>query len=315
MLYVIDYIENWLKGFVNEDFIFFRKNENLIDASYYYSYKTELMIIGTRCLLPSKENNCVFFQLERLEDEMALYPYYRHYTKKFRDEDEYLYLGIPLMFANNKLSDFDLAITDYLISKFGVTYKFIEAYITLIGIYISIFQSEFNNKDNRNKLLDSVMKLNWNKLIIRIDRNNNFSSSDSIKIDFEKAKVEIINGFYGSGKYKHKEFLKAFIEGKDRAYNKIYNISDKEFSYENRKFIDAIIKYIVNIRKGRIDYSKLVYKRKNDINIFDLNTDEKVMHSLFGYVQKTNKFVRNGIETVLVNTKAGEMRFRRRIAK
>lgn len=139
---------------------------------------------------------------------------------------------------------------------------------------------------------------------------------NDFRISFEKEKICLLNMLNGihSSKYINLKDLLSILEGEDPntpigriVYNSCGDIDLNDVG----PFYMSISKYLLKLRKGRIDRDDLKIKEYVLPDIFDFDEGDVFYHSLLNHSKVIKKEVKaNGI-TSLITTKSGNYLFKR----
>lgn len=283
-----------------------------------YNYKMALFLLSSRSLMPQEKG--VGFQFLRLKEEMALFPYYQQglrglYTDEHILRQIFPYVMLPLILANEELEPFIESTADYFLFAAGDWTGFFEGYFCALQLFLSFNQKRYFKEHHRERLKEGLMGLNYERLIHREARKYKKGTMDAQKQDqiaFERAKILALSWLWISDENAFPKVALFFSEG-ERAFEDFYDLAETPSDGEPAPLFFSFSKYLYDLRKGRIEPSKLRYEERALIDIFEVQQKRPIVHPLLGPVVLQETKETNGIKYVHVDTKFGPLCFRKRI--
>lgn len=291
---------------------------------------SQLTILTIKSLLPLEEAVGNKIDYKRFDQELKLWKEYCigedvpcFNTSKpvsvgdyfsYHDETFYTRL-IPIVISNN---DFEICeeevIKNILYFSSDINNLF-EWMLVGLGIYLLINKEE----DLIVSLKEHIINFSQIEFIdkykeyflIRMDK-----VSDDLKIAFEKERITLLNILNGikSGKYPYLQDLLSVVDGEDPStpIGRIVYKSCNDSSIDTvDTFYTSMNKYLLKLRKGRIDLKDLEIKEYILPDIFSFKEGDVFFHSLLNHSKVLKKEVKQGVLTSLVTTKSGNYLFKR----
>ena len=293
------------------------------------SYISQLTILTIKSLLPQEEEVANRIDYKRFKEELKLWEGYcigenisllnlikerdRKQYFSYYDEDFYTRL-IPLIVANGDFKIIEEELIKNLLYFSGNVENLLEWLSIAYGVYLLVEGAE----DIDGKLKEYLIKLSQVELEESFNGffTLNEEKNKAYKIRFEKERIALINLLNGVrlNKYLNLQDLLSVIEGGDptTSLGRIVFIASGEIDL---KLLDSFYinmnRYIINLRKGRIDVDKLRIKEYVLPDIFSFNEGDVFYHSLLNYCKVLKKEVRSNVLTSLISTKSGNYLFKR----
>lgn len=296
-------------------------------------YISNLATITIKSLIPMKGEIGVRIDYRRFMEELKLWFHYRSdenpsllnlqgridpiiYWKG--QDDSIISRIIPIVVANQKYEIIEEEIVKNILYTSGNISDLFQ------GISLGYLLYEIINQGEGKDLISNLKE----KLINfpQIDYINQYKSNyrigiehypDNFKVDFERARIQILNILYG---IKDKSYLELadlvqVLKG-EKAKEMPARIVSRflrgdTIEYKLPKFYLNLGDYIINLKKSRIDSDRLEIKEYILPDIFSYEEGELFFHSLLRESKIIKKEVSGDTLTSLVQTKTGMYLFRK----
>ncbi|WP_313756797.1 hypothetical protein [Tissierella sp.] len=313
--------EGLLLGVFEEDF---NKNKN-------YGYISQLAIINIKSLIPMLNEEAVRIDYTRFLEEFKLWLGYRIgdnpslinsqgrvnpniYWKE--DDDSIIGRIIPLILANQRYEVIEEEVIKNILFTTGNLQTLFET-VSIVYLLYLIIENEDSIIDKIKENIIGFSQINYINKYGEYYRVEIEKYNGNFKVDFEREKIHLLNTLndIGSNRYPNLEDIMKILNREEPKtfvgkilYDFLYNI-DKEYNIP--KFYTNLSKYIIALRKSRIDPDKLKIKEYILPDIFSFNKGEIFFHSLLRESKVIKKEVKDNTLTSLIQTKTGMYLFRR----
>lgn len=300
-------IQQIVNGLVASDYQRIQPRE---EEGYFYTYRTELLLIGARSLFPNQEQG-VSYQWNRLKEEMALFPYYQHdlkglYTDEKIAEQIYPYVGLPLLLANTEFDIFQKEILLYLFQRMHSWDSLFSSYLTMLMLFLSFHHESYHEEKNQERIKDGICQ-------VTMESGNVFSQEArwQNKIQMERGRIKAISSFHQKDSLLGEQ-VECFSREPKSYLASFYGLTEGGFVPKEKMFL-SYGNYLYLLQKGQIPREKLYYSGEGEREVFSLNMGEKIKHSILGEVLCLEKIEKSGRMLLYVETQFGKMRFHKRL--
>ncbi|MTI68208.1 MAG: hypothetical protein FH753_16635 [Firmicutes bacterium] len=303
-----------------------------------WSYLVEILIITIKSLYPSKKEVKVSINYDRFLKELNLWKYYRHGNNKsliniltrnkesiyWQEDDESIFIRIlAIVISNKKYENIKKEVIKNILFTTGNIKNLLE------GIILSKVLFSLINKDDLDyeKLLKSLKEeiihmsqrnfLNTNKDYFRFELS---TYPGKYSLDFEREKINLLNILNGIKGKKFTNLIHTLEILKNKSCNEnssfFVNVIkgiylEKEFKYviKDEEFIKVLCKYLIKLRKGRVNPESLEVNEYNLPDIFAFKEGEEFNHTLLNRAIIIKKITYKNYLISYVKTKTGIYRF------
>lgn len=298
-----------------------------IDQEGQWSYKTEILLITIKSLVPLQDRVAIEIDSKRFFEELKLWKYYRHGSLKkliylanenldhyWEKGDKLLALrGLILALVNSKKAEFQNVLIKHILWSSGSFETLFEIYALSMSMYYWQINKGNIDKDRMRELIKedlmSFSRENYLSEYQKYYRKSLDTREGHLNIDFEKEKIKILTRIdsWLENREKligHELFYEIFIEA--LVENQKF---DDEETIKDDKFIDAILNYLIKLRKGRVEPAtlKLRFEKLNDP--FDYSEGEIIEHDLLKNAIVLKRGENDKYIKMLVSSKIGKYRF------
>ena len=302
----------------------FNEDININNKSTYIS---QLTILTIKSLLPMEDEVGNEIDYKRFEEELKLWKEYcigenisllnaldkDNYFNYF-DETFYTRL-LPIVVSNN---DFKI-IEDELIKNILYFSANLENLFEWLIIGLIVYLLINGSKDIVGCLKEYIINFSQRSFI---DKYRGCFSMEvenihnDFKISFEKEKICLLNMLNGihSSRYTYLNDLLSILEGEEPSTpigRVIYSSCNDVGLDKVDSFYMSMSKYLLKLRKGRIDIEDLKIKEYVLPDIFGFNEGDVFYHSLLNHSKVIKKEVKANGLTSLITTKSGNYLFKR----
>ncbi|MDR7870382.1 MAG: hypothetical protein RIN55_05955 [Tissierellaceae bacterium] len=294
------------------------------------TYKSQLTILTIKSLFPMEETVGNRIDYKRFTEELKLWINYRvgedisllntlktpvksEYLSYY--DDTYYTRLIPIIVANKDSKIIEDEVIKNILYFSGSVENLLEW--LLIGLFIHLL---INNVDDIIDILKEYI-INFSQIDFMDKYKENFrigidNIPNTYKITFEKERISLLGILNGekSSKYINLQDLLLIIggNGPSTTIGKIVDNSCNPLNYNCiNDFYINMNKYILNLRKGRIDLEDLKIKEYILPDVFCFKEGDMFFHSLLNYCKVIKKEVKAGCLTSLISTKSGNYLFKR----
>lgn len=311
-----------------KDFLLTIFNEDYIKNNNEYSYKSQILIITIKSLMPSKKKAGSIIDYERYKKEFQLWYYYRNGennsiinsisaldNKIYWDEfDDTVYTRIlPIVLANDKWQVVEEEVIKNTLYTTGKISTLFESLLFSKILYLLLE----NNEDNIIDVLkDEVIKFSQKDFVnkysnfYRISPNKYFGN---FTVEFEKTKIDAINMLNKLyiGKF---PVVEEIIFNRDKGissyWKAIENLVNREKPKEFKSyFYEDMCNYLYKLRKGYINPEVLKINKYYMPDIFSFNIGDEFFHTLLNKSKVINKKENDKTIEIHVETKSGVYKF------
>lgn len=289
-----------------------------------YTYVSQIGILTIKSLIPSIDDLGVRINYKRFAEELNLWKGYRvgenpsllnvekiesniYWNGK---DDSIISRIVPIVSANQNYE----IIEEEIINNILLTTGNLREMFQCLSISYILFLLLNKEKDIIERLKEKTIGFAQVDFLEKHQKGYKISLSDypgNYKVDFEKEKISIISLLNGvdNGKYEELSDCIGVLENNQGKtvigkilYNSLYEDS-KEHNLPD--FYSNMGKYLINLRKSRIDPKDLEIKDYILPDIFSFKEGDVFFHSLLRDSKIIKKEVRNGILTSSVQTRTG----------
>lgn len=305
----------------------FNEDINMNNKSTYIS---QLTILTIKSLLPMEDEVGNEVDYKRFEEELKLWKEYcigedisLLNTLEALDKDDYFnYLDetfytrlLPIVASNNDFKLIEEELIKNILYFSGNLQNLFEWLIIGLIVYLLINK----DKDIIDRLKEYI--INFSQLEF-IDKYKGYFSVEvedipkNFKISFEKEKIGLLNILNGicSSRYTYLNDLLSILDGDEPSTpigRIIYNSCNDTSLDKVDAFYISMSKYLMKLRKGRIDIEDLKIKEYILPDIFSFKEGDMFYHSLLNHSKVIKKEVRAKGLTSLITTKSGNYLFKR----
>lgn len=294
------------------------------------TYISQMTILTIKSLLPMKDEVGNQIDYKRFKEELKLWKGYcvgenisllcaldtlnnKEYFTYF-DETFYTRL-LPIVISNNDFKIIEEELIKNILYFSGNLPNLFEWLVIGLIVYLLINK----DKDIIGNLKEYI--INFSQIEFIDQYKGCFPiEADAIpndfKISFEKERISllsILNGIHSS-KYPYLNDLLAVLDGKEPSTS-IGKIIYNSCNYVGLDSVDmfymSMSKYLLKLRKGRIDIEDLKIREYILPDIFSFNEGDVFFHSLLNHSKVLKKEVKAGGLTSLITTKSGNYLFKR----
>jgi len=292
-----------------------------------WSYKTEILLITIKSLRPLQEKVAIEIDSSRFLEELKLWRYYRHGGSKkliylgddnldyyWEKGDELLALrGIVLALVNSRKSELQDVLLKHILWSTGSLESLFEIYALSMSMYYWQINKGNIDKDRMRELvkeeLMSFSRERYLDLYGKHYRKPLETRAGHLNVDFEREKIKILTRIdsWLENREKlreHEVFYEIFIEALVEK-----NAEDGELLVKDQDFIEAILNYLIRLRKGRVQPSNLKTKFKHLNDPFEYSEGERIVHDLLKEAVVLKKGENDKYVKMIVDTKIGRFRF------
>ncbi len=296
-----------------------------------YTSISQLTILTIKSLLPMKESVGNKIDYKRFSEEVKLWNDYKIGENnslltvfKELDKDKYLtYYDelfytrlIPIIIANKDWEVIQKEVIKNLLYSSGSIENLFEW--LLIGLIIHLSINKVDKIDDKVK--EYIIHFSQADFV---DNYSDYFQLDisripnTYKINFEKERIillDILNGKDNKKYLRLQDIILAANEGEPNTrIGKMIYKTDRPSHIEESldSFYISMNKYLLNLRKGRIDLEDLKIKEYKLPDIFGFEEGEVFFHSLLNNCKVIKKEARAGVITSLISTKTGNYLFKR----
>lgn len=296
-----------------------------IDKNNKNTYISQLTVLTIKSLLPMEESVGNKIDYSRFAEELKLWEEYclgdnicllTQHKNYLTFYDEFFYTRlIPIIVANK---DFRI-IEDEIIKNILYFSANLENLLEWLLIGVTIYLLIDNNKGIIKYLKEYIIKfsqidfLNRYKGFIRVESD---TIPNIFKINFEKERICLLDVLNrkGSRKYQNIQDILMLLEGNNPSttIGKIIFDSSMPVVIDRiEQFYMDMNKYILNLRRGRIDLESLKIDEYVMPDVFSFKEGDVFYHSLLNYSKVLKKEVTAEGLTSLISTKSGYYLFKR----
>lgn len=281
---------------------------------------SQLTILTIKSLLPLEEAVGNKIDYKRFDEEIKLWKEYcvgedvnNDYFSCY-DETFYTRL-IPIIISNNDFEICEEELIKNILYFSGDVNNLFEWMLVGLGIYLLI--------NNEEDLIGSLKEyiINFSQIEF-MDKYKEYFPIEKenlpkdLKITFEKERITLLNILNGikNQKYLYLQDILSIVDGKDPS-TPIGRIVYQSCNDSNIDKVDTFYmsmnKYLLKLRKGRIDLKDLEIKDYILPDIFSFEEGDVFFHSLLNHSKVLKKEVKHGALTSLISTKSGNYLFKR----
>lgn len=295
-----------------------------------YTYISQMGVLTIKSLIPSIDDLGARIDYKRFKEEINLWKGYRtdenpsllNIDKMDSDiywsknDDSIFSRIVPIILGNQKYEVLEEELIKNILFTTGNIGDMFEYLSIGYLIYLVIGKEE----NILEKLKEKIIGFGQVEFINKYERYYKEEIGlykGNYKVDFEKEKIHIINLLNGvdSGRYSMLEDCIGVIDKRDGEtfpgkvlYGYLYG-RDREYELPN--FYLSMGRYIINLRKSRINPKDLEIKEYILPDIFKFNEGDIFFHSLLRDSKVIKKEVRGNTPTSLVQTKTGMYLFKK----
>lgn len=299
-----------------------------LDEVGQWSYRTEILIISIKSLIPLEEKMAIKIDEKRFLNELKLWQYYRHGSNKtlidiaknnnlnyWEVKDDMLPLrSLLLGIVNNNKKELINALVVHVLETTGDIEALFKNLVVGLMTYYWILNKGNLEMDRMSSLVkEDLMILNKSQYLLEFERHYKLKL-DSYKghfdIEFERQKIKFIGKIDG------------YLNGKDISDELEYlwwilkkGFVDKEVFFrkeqivKDEKFIDNLFEYLLKLKKGRVDPKNLKINDYGNMDIFKFQENEIVENFLLKDSIVTKRGENKKYIKMLVKSKMGNLRF------
>ena len=313
-------------------------NKNLMDSLFIedylskvnYTYISQIGILTIKSLIPSMDDLGVRINYKRFTEELNMWKGYRvgdnsSLLNLDKIEDNIYWNGeddsiisriLPIVISNQKFQIIEEEVIKNILFTSGNLGEVLE-YICISHLLYLHLRKEGNIVEKLKSMIIEFAQVDFYKKYEKYYKIGLNNYPGNHKIEFEKEKIHIINLLNGIDNNKY-EYLSDTIkvldgdQGRTFVGKILYNYINEEDTIHNLpKFYLDMGRYLINLRKSRIDPKDLEIQEYILPDIFSFNEGDTFFHSLLRESKVIKKEVRNKIPTSLVQTRTGIYVFRK----
>ncbi|WP_353092494.1 hypothetical protein [Tissierella praeacuta] len=298
-----------------------------------YSYISQLAIINIKSLIPMLNEEAVRVDYIRFLEEFKLWLCYkvgdnssllnsqgRVNSSIYWEEKDDSIIGriIPLILANQRYEVIEEEVIKNILFTTGNLKSLFET-VSIAYLLYEIVSNSFKGNiiERLKENIIGFSQVNYINKYRKYYRVEVEKYDGNFKVDFEREKIHLLNALNDAqdGRYPNLEDIIKVLDKEEPEtfigkilYNFLYD-TNKEYNIP--KFCTNLGKYIVELRKSRIDPDKLKIKEYILPDVFSFNEGEVFFHSLLREAKVIKKEVKDNTLTSLIQTKTGMYLFRR----
>lgn len=305
----------------------FNEDTNINNKSTYIS---QLTILTIKSLLPMEDEVGNEIDYKRFEEELKLWKEYcigenlsllntldaldNNVYFNYFDETFYTRL-LPIVVSNNDFKIIEEELIKNILYFSGNLQNLFEWLIIGLIVYLLIN----SGKDIIGRLKEYIINFSQIEFIDKYKGCFSVEVEDipnDFRISFEKEKICLLNMLNGihSSNYTYLNDLLSILEGEEPSTpigRIVYNSCNDIGLDKVDPFYMSLSKYLLKLRKGRIDIDDLKIKEYVLPDIFGFSEGDVFYHSLLNHSKVIKKEVKANGLTSLITTKSGNYLFKR----
>lgn len=252
---------------------------------YCYKDRMQFFIIIMKCLTYSEKSG-IILNIDRLKDELRLWPYY---VNGSTDDEKLLHFGlIPIVMSNGKIEDLNRTISQYL-DFFSVEVGRIPGLLRY-AYFIQAICTEGFAADVSDKAKNQLINFSYTEVFQDVDKQKIIAFEKARILEISRSADDYSSDLIASGVWRHTHDLPGIVTNDDGWQN----------------LVMTLYSYLEGLGKGQV---KAIPYIKRDAKLYNQKAGSRIIHSNFGEtVVLKNEKTATG-KTIIVNTRYGCYKF------
>lgn len=299
-----------------------------VEENGQWSYKTEILMLTIKSLMPLEESVAININEERFLHELQLWQYYRHGSNEelidlvrnqskdyWSLKDDTLIIRILLLAIVNNDKNLlkDLVIKHTLFITGNLEILFENLTISLMVHYWILNKGNIEDERLSSLIKEDMMllsKKNYIEKYKKYYKKNIENFNGHFDIAFERQKIaylsKIDRWLEPDGLKETHEIIWLFYQ---KGLKENYELKIKEESIKDEVIIESLFDYILKLKKGRVAPISLKIQNYKKLDPFEFEEDQKIEHSLLKNAIVIRRGENEKYIKMIVQTKMGNLRF------
>lgn len=306
---------------------------NIVYSDKEHSYKSELMLLTIKSLLPSFSDLGVDLDYKRFRLEIFYWAFYRtgdnpslinSLKRQINPEiyfnykdDSLLYRILPIVFVNENFSKAYEELTKSILFTTGNPGYIIEN-ILLAFIAHRLINGETDKEKIIQGMKDFLINLSQKDFANRFNGYYRLKREEWDKtyiIEFEKSKIQALNLLNNASFKAYEDLGKLVKDFKEINMESLLSINLSPGEEVSIPYFQVLAEYMLNLRNSRIDPDLLKIDKYILPDIFKFNKGDVFYHSIFNKTKLIDKVIKGNFIYVEIATKSGKYCLKKPIAR